>query len=256
MGVPMNAEGYPDKASRFGYRPLVYVCSPSSGDVEGNTKRARRYSRYPFTHKIKCGECGSYLKHKYITGWVSGRYEAWACSGHILDKNACSLKAIPQECIEASFTTMLNKLIFSKKKLLDPFLKAVKNVHAGGISERLAEIEEELDQNAKKDAVISNLAASGVLDAGSFMNAQAEIKAKRLELNTEKSMLAMRLTEGYKSNAEAIRLVQLIDHLTISTEFNKEAFESMVQIVTVHSRIDISFKLKCGLEFREEVKLK
>lgn len=46
MGVPMNAEGYPDKASRFGYRPLIYVCSPFSGDVEGNTKRARRYSRY------------------------------------------------------------------------------------------------------------------------------------------------------------------------------------------------------------------
>lgn len=58
------------------------------------------------------------------------------------------------------------------------------------------------------------------------------------------------------SNAEAIRLVQLIDHLTISTEFNKEAFESMVEIAIVHSRTDISFKLKCGLEFHEEVKLK
>ena len=57
-------------------------------------------------------------------------------------------------------------------------------------------------------------------------------------------------------NAEAIRLVQLIDHLTISTEFNKEAFESMVEIAIVHSRTDISFKLKCGLEFHEEVKLK
>ena len=46
MGVPINAEGYPDKASRFGYRTLIYVCSPFSGDVEGNTKCARRYSRY------------------------------------------------------------------------------------------------------------------------------------------------------------------------------------------------------------------
>lgn len=46
MGVPINAEGYPDKASRFGFRPLIYVCSPFSGDVEGNMTRARRYSRY------------------------------------------------------------------------------------------------------------------------------------------------------------------------------------------------------------------
>lgn len=28
------------------YRPLVYICSPFSGDVEGNTKKAREYSRF------------------------------------------------------------------------------------------------------------------------------------------------------------------------------------------------------------------
>ena len=57
-----NSEGYPDptaysalsgiereekqavKAAR--YRPLVYVCSPFSGDVAGNTQKAIRYSRF------------------------------------------------------------------------------------------------------------------------------------------------------------------------------------------------------------------
>ena len=28
------------------YRPLVYICSPYSGDMEGNTEKARRYSRF------------------------------------------------------------------------------------------------------------------------------------------------------------------------------------------------------------------
>ncbi len=54
MGKPVNSEGYPDptaceavrNASHFGYRPLIYVCSPFSGDIEGNTERARKYSRY------------------------------------------------------------------------------------------------------------------------------------------------------------------------------------------------------------------
>ena len=54
-----NSEGYHDptaykalsniesevKAQR-GYRPLVYVCSPFSGDVESNTDQARRYCRF------------------------------------------------------------------------------------------------------------------------------------------------------------------------------------------------------------------
>ena len=55
-----NSEGYPDptagealsriaeneKHSLRAFRPIVYICSPFSGDVEGNVKNARRYSRF------------------------------------------------------------------------------------------------------------------------------------------------------------------------------------------------------------------
>jgi hypothetical protein len=49
-----NAEGYLDptaataikNVSDFGFRPLVYICSPYSGDVAENTEKARRYSRF------------------------------------------------------------------------------------------------------------------------------------------------------------------------------------------------------------------
>lgn len=54
-----NSEGYSDpttyealttienelKAARA-YRPIVYVCSPFSGDVVGNIEKARRYCRF------------------------------------------------------------------------------------------------------------------------------------------------------------------------------------------------------------------
>jgi len=32
--------------SRPGYRPLVYICSPYSGDVTGNIEKARKYCRF------------------------------------------------------------------------------------------------------------------------------------------------------------------------------------------------------------------
>ena len=55
-----NSEGYPDptagealsriaaneKQSLRAFRPIVYICSPFSGDVEGNVNNARRYSRF------------------------------------------------------------------------------------------------------------------------------------------------------------------------------------------------------------------
>lgn len=50
-----NAEGYMDmtafeglkraQRTRFGRRPLVYICSPYSGDVEANVDLARRFCR-------------------------------------------------------------------------------------------------------------------------------------------------------------------------------------------------------------------
>ena len=63
MGVDkFNAEGYYDptaydaltnierreKEART-FRPLVYICSPYSGDIERNTESARRYSRFAIT---------------------------------------------------------------------------------------------------------------------------------------------------------------------------------------------------------------
>ena len=32
------------------YRPLIYVCSPFSGNVEANTKRAREFCRFAVDH--------------------------------------------------------------------------------------------------------------------------------------------------------------------------------------------------------------
>ena len=58
-----NAEGYYDptcyealskverEEKQAAYQPLVYVCSPFSGDVEYNTEQARKYSRFAFENQ-------------------------------------------------------------------------------------------------------------------------------------------------------------------------------------------------------------
>ena len=57
MGVDYkNPEGYADTVpyqaltnidkEQKKYRPIVYICSAFSGDVEGNTMKARAYSRF------------------------------------------------------------------------------------------------------------------------------------------------------------------------------------------------------------------
>ena len=43
--VPYQAISNMDKEQKR-YMPMVYICSAYSGDVEGNTEKARRYSRF------------------------------------------------------------------------------------------------------------------------------------------------------------------------------------------------------------------
>lgn len=58
MGI-RNAEGYMDlvpyqaianveRESKIGFRPMVYICAPFSGDIEGNKKKAAEFAKYAF----------------------------------------------------------------------------------------------------------------------------------------------------------------------------------------------------------------
>ena len=39
-----------DTKNQKPFRPLVYICSPSSGDVKGNTERTRQFCRFALEH--------------------------------------------------------------------------------------------------------------------------------------------------------------------------------------------------------------
>lgn len=39
-----------ERAKRYGYMPLVYICSPYRGDIQQNLEHARRYCAYALDH--------------------------------------------------------------------------------------------------------------------------------------------------------------------------------------------------------------
>ncbi len=74
-----NSEGYYDPTAygaltriereakeAFSFRPIVYICSPLSGDVVGNQEKTRRYCRYA----VDKG-CVPIAPHIYFTQFMS-----------------------------------------------------------------------------------------------------------------------------------------------------------------------------------------
>jgi len=131
-----NSEGYYDptayealtaveKGSKV-FRPLVYICSPYSGDVEGNIKSARRYSRFavemgyiPFTPHLLYPQFldddnpterslglffGNVLMSKCAELWVFGGYISPGMSAEIdrAKKKKYKIRYFTDSCEEVS----------------------------------------------------------------------------------------------------------------------------------------------------------
>lgn len=212
--------------------------------------------RYSFSGKLVCGECGSKLKRVILKDRVSGNYIAWVCSAHVLDVESCSMKNIPEESIKAAFATVTNKLIFSRRELLEPFVKAVQNSCGGDVARQIDEINQKLDALAEKSHTLNALAADNLLEPAALKKALADLADSRAELNSRKDALNARIQTNNKGVSEGAKLLKRIQGMRISDEFDEELFQEFVNQVHIYTRQEFGFEFTCGLIFREAVTLK
>lgn len=134
-----NAEGYPDPTAyealttveqeekvAKAFRPLIYICSPYSGNVENNIESARRYSRFavemgyiPFTPHLLYPQFlddsnpaerslglffGNVLMAKCTEVWVFGNYISPGMNAEIerAKRKKYTIRYFSDDCREVS----------------------------------------------------------------------------------------------------------------------------------------------------------
>jgi site-specific DNA recombinase len=212
------------------------------------------HSGHLFTGKIVCLHCGAHLKHVVRNGRNSGLYDAWACPTHIRDKDKCPLKVIEDSKIRAAFITMMNKLIFARRQVLEPYIKNLESLDTETADKEIAEIDEKYSTLLKQQTAIMQLAADGVLDASTCQKELADLNDKKNELGSKKTTLTMAISNNYKYTTEAGRLLRYLRDHNITKEMDEDAFLEFVDEIAVYSRNMIGFRLSCGLELKEELK--
>lgn len=209
---------------------------------------------YLFSRRVRCGECGSLMRHRIMRERREGPYDAWTCGRHLKSAALCSMKPIPQKNIEIAFTTMMNKLIFSRKKLMEPFAKEIKDIGGNEPEKEIIIVEQGLQEVMKKTQTVAELLAKGLLTQDIAQREQNVLAAKRTVLISRKAMLAAQASENYRGLSEVGTFVRALSKLKISEEFDSEIFDRFVKNVWVYSKNEIGFELTCGLTFKEEVK--
>jgi len=212
--------------------------------------------RYTFTEKLICEQCGSRLKRKSITGRNRKKCVIWICVTHLNNIKKCSMKGISEEAIKSAFTTVVNKLIFSKNDLLIPFVKAERECDGDGTQRIVERIDQKLDDNSVKAQKLATLVADDLLEPVNYQKALNELSAECNELNGKKKILLNQLQNKNLAISEGSELLKRIRQKEVTDEFDDELFTECIKVVHIYSRDEFGFEFTCGLTFREGVSLK
>lgn len=220
-----------------------------NGAEKGIYADSRKYqNRYCFSGKILCGDCGAVWKRRKISG-----YFGYACTTHLEDKNACGMKSIREDSVMAAFTTMMNKLIYARDKVLLPYSDSLRNAERIEFLDELNAIEEALDKNLQKRQQITQLFTKGYLDPAVYAQQNDELLNASARLTAEKDAIIAKISGGSKQKDALEDILHYTSGASMMTEFNEDLFTRFVDRVIVYSRTEIGFDMKCGPVLRERI---
>lgn len=209
-------------------------------------------NRYVLSGRIICGECGRKFRRK-INYSVGRSYIAWSCIGHIEDKDSCSMLFLRDGEIKATFSTMMNKLAFSKKIILEPLYDSINKIDEECDIERIDAIDKRMEQLTEERKTLIGLMTKGFLEPALFNKERNALDLEIKNLTAEKMNLVMSFTSGSSQADEVKRLIDYVSADKFDGDYTDEAFEKFVENIIVNSRDELTFKMKCGLSLKEKV---
>lgn len=221
------------------------------GKEKGIEKGVGKYqSRYPFSGKIICSECGSSFKRR-VHGSNDNKYIAWCCQKHLSNVKECSMLFIREDNIEGAFITMMNKLIFGRKFILKPLLDGIHGMGKSDSLLRIKELEKLIEKNTEQKEMLVKLMAKGYLEPALFNKEKNELQMEADNYKQQKETLTHAIN-GELSKVQEVRvLLKFTNKAEMLNAFDGELFNEYVERIVVFSREEIGFQLKCGITLRE-----
>lgn len=202
---------------------------------------------YLFSRKIICGNCGTTFKRQTRPNKI-----CWACQRHLKSAKQCPIKAVPEASLEVAFCNMMNKLVYSRKFLLQPLLENLQVQANSDTHGRLNSLTERIKANDHKAETLTELMQSGLIDKSIYVNQTAQLEQDTYQCREKVKQLHSRNTDSANSFEDVRSLLHWCQQDQELSGFDKTPFQDFVQQIVVHSSI-VVFKLKCGLKLTEKL---
>lgn len=209
-------------------------------------------NRYAFSGKIICGYCGSTFKRRQHYK-PSGNYVAWTCNLHLENKDACSMLYIHDEAIKNAFVRMMRKLQTADNRMLKPFVAGLQGTNNKDRLHQVMDLEAAIEKNTEQQAVLINLMSDGYLEQEVFHLEKNQLSIEADELAKEKELISKSINGDLTHLKEAKKLLRFASRKSEIKSFDDDMFLEYVDTITVKSREEIVFNLKCGLHLIERL---
>ena len=209
-------------------------------------------SRYAFSSKILCGECGSTFRRQKI--YIGKPYEKiqWTCHQHVEDIRKCSQKAIREDTIQWAFTVMWNKLTSNYTEILIPLLDALKKLRMDEQQgQDIEECNNRIMELTEQGYILNRLRSKEYIDPAVFIARQNTLM---LELSMEKKKRSQLLdSNGFDREIAGTEfLLKLIkDNPDIIEEYREDIFLHVTDKIIIRKNGQITFRLINRLELSE-----
>ncbi|MDF3000987.1 MAG: site-specific recombinase, invertase Pin [Bacillota bacterium] len=209
-------------------------------------------SRYAFSSKILCGECGSLFRRQKI--YIGKPYEKtqWCCRQHIFDSAKCSQKAVREDDIQWAFTVMWNKLISNYTGILIPLLDMLKKLRIDEQQEQeIGECSNRIMELTEQGHILSRLVSKGYIDHAVFIERQNALTLELAAVKKKRSQLLD--NNGFdREVAGTEQLLELIrNNPHVIEEYREDLFLQSIDKVIVQKNGQITFRLINRLELSE-----
>ncbi|ACV62388.1 Resolvase domain protein [Desulfofarcimen acetoxidans DSM 771] len=212
-------------------------------------------SRYAFSSKILCGECGSLFRRQKI--YIGKPYEKiqWCCRQHIFDSTKCGQKAVREDDVQWAFTTIWNKLVSNYTEILTPLLEVLKKLRIDEQQEQeIGECGNRIMELTEQGHILSRLVSKGYIDHAVFIERQ---NALTIELAAAKKKRSQLLdNNGFDREIDGTeQLIELIrNNPHVIEEYREDLFLQAIDKVIVQKNGQITFWLINRLELSESIR--
>lgn len=212
-----------------------------------DTNQGRYSSKYPFSKKIVCGECGAFYRRH--AQYIQGKYTpTWVCATHKLKgNNVCSQTYIKESDLERAFVKTLQSLVGEFQTVRTTLKTNIVSSIDSSVAEELDAILGAIEQKQSEMLELLRAKRSGSISDAEYNRRGSEIEIQINSLNHKKEALTERECTSKMETQRLNKITEVLNESGSDTEFDGEIFKTLIDTVVVKDRYTLEFHFKVGI---------